>query len=277
MGTLHGFCKAKAKDLDSFLGRLVDHDITADNVATVKELRDALKDQFKRTHDKWEALSTADADPFKDDDEYNKCKADYDESKLILDKHWDAAQSTLDRALTTGGGIAQPEAAGGAMKIDEILKPQELLSSEMTLEEADQWFESYKAFISFNKRSMNRLEISVRRALLNKCLDPKMVSTLRTHKNILPTTEIDAPNGCLVRLREIFLEKNPLWLRRHGYFQCIQDESETVEEWWSRKLDKARECQLERITLDEIGMLELIRGIESQTLRQDFLKHKDHT
>ena len=106
MGTLHGFCKAKAKDLDSFLGRLVDHDITADDVATVKELRDALKDQFKRTHDKWEALSTADADPFKDDDEYNKCKADYDESKLILDKHWDAAQSTLDRALTAGGGPA---------------------------------------------------------------------------------------------------------------------------------------------------------------------------
>ena len=147
----------------------------------------------------------------------------------------------------------------------------------MTLEEADQWFESYKAFINFNKRSMIRLEISVRRVLLNKCLDSKMVSALRTHKDVLPTTEIDAPNGCLVRLREIFLEKNPLWLRRHGYFQCVQDESETVEEWWSRKLDKARECQLERITQDEIGMLELIRGIESQRLRQEFLKQKDPT
>ena len=83
------------------------------------------------------------------------------------------------------------------MKIDEMLKPKELLSSEMTLEEADQWFESYKAFISFNKRSMVKLEISVRRALLNKCLDSKMVSALRTHKDVLPTTEIDAPNGCL--------------------------------------------------------------------------------
>ena len=195
MGTLHGFCKAKAKDLDSFLGSLVDHDITADDVDTVKKLRNALEDQFNRTHDKWEALNAAESDPFKDDDEYNKCKADYNESKLILDKHLDAAQSTLDRALTAGGGTAQPEAAGGAMKIDEILKPQELLSSEMTLEEADQWFESYKAFISFNKRSMNRLEISVRRALLNKCLDPKMVSTLRTHKNILPTTENERSQG----------------------------------------------------------------------------------
>ena len=87
------------------------------------------------------------------------------------------------------------------------MKPKELLSSEMNLEEADQWFDSYQAFISFNKRNMAKLEISVRQQLLNKCLDPKMVSALRTHKDITPTTEIDAPNGCLDKLRAIFLEK----------------------------------------------------------------------
>ena len=168
----------------------------------------------------------------------------------------------------------QPEAVAtrGAMKIDEMLKPKELLSSEMTLEEADQWFDSYKAFISFNKRSMVKLEISVRRALLNKCLDSKMVSALRTHKDVLPTTEIDTPNGCLVVLRTIFLEKNPLWLRRHAYFKCIQSKGETVEEWWSKKQDKARECLLEDITKEEINLLELIRGVHNPNLRREFLK-----
>ena len=75
----------------------------------------------------------------------------------------------------------------------------------MTLEEADQWFESYKAFISYNKRSMTKMDISVKRALLNKCLDTKLVSALRTHKDITPTTEIDAQGvGRLSKLNEIF-------------------------------------------------------------------------
>ena len=81
----------------------------------------------------------------------------------------------------------------------------------MTLEEADQWFESYKAFMRYNKRSMTKMDISVKRTLLNKCLDTKLVSALRTHKDVTPTTEIDAPSaGCLAKLREIFLEKNAL-------------------------------------------------------------------
>ena len=56
----------------------------------------------------------------------------------------------------------------GTIKIDDLLRPKELLSSEMNLEEADQWFDSYQAFISFNKRNMAKLEISVRRQILNK-------------------------------------------------------------------------------------------------------------
>ena len=75
----------------------------------------------------------------------------------------------------------------------------------MTLVEADQWFESYKAFISYNKRSMTKMDISVK----NKCLDTKLLSALRTHKDVTYTTEIDAlSTGCLAKLLEIFLEKN---------------------------------------------------------------------
>ena len=114
--------------------------------------------------------------------------------------------------------------------------------------------------------------------MLNGCLDTRMASALRTHKKITAETEINTPdNGCLDILREIFLEKNPLWLRRHWYFQCVQAKDESVEQWWSRKLDKARECDLRNITAEEIGMLELIRGIDNQALRREFLKQCDPT
>ena len=69
MGTLLGFCKSRAKDLDDFLGTLTDCDLTADDIATFKKLRNALEEQFNRTHTKWEALATADLEPFADEDD----------------------------------------------------------------------------------------------------------------------------------------------------------------------------------------------------------------
>ena len=43
-----------------------------------------------------------------------------------------------------------------------------------------------------------------------------------------------------------------------------------------RKTDKAGECNLEDITADDIRLLELIRGVHSFKLRQEFLT-KDPT
>ena len=65
--------------------------------------------------------------------------------------------------------------------------------------------------ILYGAPCITKMDISFKRALLNKCLDTKLVSALRTHKDVTPTTEIDAPGTrCLAKLREIFLEKNAL-------------------------------------------------------------------
>ena len=63
----------------------------------------------------------------------------------------EAAKRTLDKAPTTGEASASTQEAITTAKINELLKPKELLGSEMTLVDADQWFESYKAFMSYNK------------------------------------------------------------------------------------------------------------------------------
>ena len=102
MGTLRGFCKARALDLDMYLEALGERNITADDVDRIKKLRDALEAQFERTHTKWESLVSDEKDPFKDEEEHVKCKADYDESKIILDKALKVAKNVLDKAQTTG-------------------------------------------------------------------------------------------------------------------------------------------------------------------------------
>ena len=60
-------------------------------------------------------------------------------------------------------------------------------------------------------------------------------------------------------------------------FKCIQQKGETVNDWWVKKTDKAREAQLETITADDIRLLELIRGVHLFKLRQEFLHTKDPT
>ena len=70
------------------------------------------------------------------------------------------------------------------------------------------------------------------------------------------------------------MEKNPLFLRRHRYQQCRQTQGESVAEWWVRKKAKERECELDKITIDDIRLLELIRGVRDPKLKEEFLKKK---
>ena len=61
---------------------------------------------------------------------------------VTLDKYLKAAKNALDRARDEGTatqeGTSNSTGGSGTIKIDNILKPKELLSSEMNLEEADQ-------------------------------------------------------------------------------------------------------------------------------------------
>ena len=81
---------------------------------------------------KWNVLNCADTDPFKDETEFRKCQKDHEEAETIKDMMMEAAKRTLDRAPTTGESNAATQEAISATKIDELLKPKELLSSEMT-------------------------------------------------------------------------------------------------------------------------------------------------
>ena len=48
-----------------------------------------------------------------------------------------------------------------------------------------------------------------------------------------------------------------------------------VTEWWVRKKAAARECELEKITKDDVMLLELIRGVCDPKLKEEFLKQRE--
>ena len=139
IGMFQSHCKKKGADLETFLGSLgADHEISNENVTTIKKLRKALEEQFDLMDDKWNELNYTTPDPFKDETEFKKCQKDHEEAEIIKDKMMEAAKRTLDRAPTTGEDRASTQEAITTAKIDELLKPKELLSSEMRLKEANQ-------------------------------------------------------------------------------------------------------------------------------------------
>ena len=186
------------------------------------------------------------AEEIEDDGVYKKCETDYNESKVIVDRQIKAAEAILKEAPSAD--TTQPNTSGeSSIKIDEMLKPKELLLRSMTLEEANQWFTNFRAFLKHNEKALSRQDISVSRALLNNSIEAGWSSALRADAKIQATTPIAEKDGCLDTLRAIFLEKNPLWLRRHHYFKCQQQKGEIVNDWCVRKTDKARECNLNPI------------------------------
>ena len=73
----------------------------------------------------------------------------------------------------------------------------------------------------------------------------------------------------------MFLEATPLWLRRLNYFNCSQNQNETVAQFWSRKRDLASQCDLIGMKTEDIEIMELIRNVHAPALRTKFLEVKD--
>ena len=148
MGNFKRYCSDKAKSLNKFINTVKDRIPTPKEVSRLEELYSELKDHFKRMHAKWETF----AEEIEDDGVYKKCETDYNESKVIVDRQIKSAEAVLKEA-PSADAIQLNTAGGTSIKIDEMLKPKELLLRSMTLEEADQWFTNFRAFLKHNEKN----------------------------------------------------------------------------------------------------------------------------
>ena len=98
MGTLLGIMNSKAAALDTFLESLQDREIDVEDVAQIKESWDILKAKYAKVESTWESLLEPGEDAFKDNEEYDKCKGDYEKASVTIDKYLKATKNALDRA-----------------------------------------------------------------------------------------------------------------------------------------------------------------------------------
>ena len=140
MGTFLGMLKKKITILEEYIEELkARRDITDDNIARLKELKDDVKTRFIKTEDKWDAL--VDEDEFKDDNEREKCEGDYNEAVKIHKAAMDAAEKALEKIRPTSSTeVPQPASPSGPPKIVDTLKPNE--------NERCRWYHEHEATLT---------------------------------------------------------------------------------------------------------------------------------
>ena len=196
------------------------------------------------------------------------------ETQTAVDKTLDDSERFIDDKSVPNPGTGTSSA--GQAKIDDTLRPKDTLLRSFNLEEANLWFQKFTAYFTHNEKALRGQGLVVRRQLLDNCIEAGLASALRTDDKIKDETPvIGDENSCLSRLKEIFLERNPLFLRRYRFQECRQEQGESVTEWWIRKKAKACECELDKITKDDVMLLELIRGVRDNKLKEEFLKQKE--
>eukprot|EP00095_Tigriopus_kingsejongensis_P001472 snap_masked-scaffold1277_size51002-processed-gene-0.0 protein:Tk01472 transcript:snap_masked-scaffold1277_size51002-processed-gene-0.0-mRNA-1 annotation:"hypothetical protein BV95_01080" len=78
----------------------------------------------------------------------------------------------------------------------------------------------------------------------------------------------EGESGCLVILKEFFLQSIPLVSRRYNFFECNQHAGEPFSDWYLRLQFDGNEAELESLTVDDIYALRIITGTSDLKLRE---------
>ena len=228
-----------------------------------------LQEQFDRMNKRWE-------DDF-------KAKLEEEDEKLHdeLDKKVNETQDKVDKMVELLYKLIDKvtvaaSASGKMLKLDNSFKPNPGLTVENTLEEFNAWNSSFVAHYDSNKDYLVAATPEIRRQFLNNCIDSKLQAAMITDDTLnMSTPIVGEPDSLLAWLKTHMLRHSPLFIRRYQYSSCKQKPRETFGDWWTRKLIKARDCDLDKVKREDIEVTELICGINDPKLREEILKMKE--
>ena len=190
-----------------------------------------------------------------------------------------AAIKTFETKSATTATNSSSPSDSKQPKMDNSFKPPILVASS-TLEEFYSWEEQFLGHYKLNEAFLIQTNQDTRRIFVTCLLDSKIQAALKTDTSITLDTPIGSTNqenSLLKWLKDHLLRDSPLFIRRYEYSNCRQRPKESFGDWWTRKLMKAKECELNTVDMESVQITELICGIVDQRLREDILRLKDPT
>ena len=228
----------RSRAIDKFMEDRRDHTAVTDNdIDNLKELVVEFKSKFKNMEDKWEAFEFTDAL----EGEHERCESVFNKAEEMYNKILANTGRFMEWFIPPLPVQSQPIQStplqanaptyAGPPKTNDMLKTKKPLEEKTSLEAALYWFRAYKNHLDLNKGMLAQQTHSVRRGLLEIYIDSHIANNLRAHQDAQDDTPIDGENGCLDNLKNIFMEKNPTWVRRKTWFECVQKDDELVVQW----------------------------------------------
>ena len=238
----------------------------------LKELQEA----FERMDKRWE-------------DKFRPELEDTDEKLLIeLEEKVSGVRDKVDKTVETlfnllekpslGLASAGPPSSKSAPRMVTNFKP-DILPSSAYLNEFNSWEKAFLAYMDANREFLAASNNQTKRIFVTTLLDSKVQAALEADETMrLDTIPIKSDNdelSLLKWLRTYVLRHSPLYIRRYQYSLVKQQPKETFEDFWTRKVNKGHECELQNIDAEAVQITELITGISDEKLREECLKLKD--
>ena len=237
-----------------------------------------IEDQFTKMENKWQNDFMDEVVDKEDDNLYDELSNMVKVTSTKVDKCVERLNKILkEYDLGTGATLALTKSP----KMDNSFKPSTLPASS-NLEEFYAWERSFLGHHQQNKTFLASTTPQLRQLFVTDLLDSKLQSALVTDTTVTEETPIvgtdaDDENSILSWIKRHLLRHKPLFIRRYEYSNCRQKTREAFGDWWTRKLMRAKECDLDKVDVESIQITELICGITDQRLREDILRLKEPT
>ena len=168
-------CGNKIRKIEDFITAHANIELNTEKAQKLKELNVALKEQFARMELAWDNTLPV----ITEQEDLTAIQEIINDADKAVEKMLRSSKKFLEdnsvRTSNTNLSMGQTSHSGPP-KIVDSLKLKEPLSEEMNLEEANQWFKSYRAHLANNKGTLEKQDIQVQRTMLEVDLDPKMAS-----------------------------------------------------------------------------------------------------
>ena len=152
----------------------------------------------------------------------------------------------IETFLTSGAAASTASTTTNSrkeLKVNTTFKPQ-ILPRSTNLEEFHTWEKNFKGYHEMNKAFLAAATPDMRQLFITSLLDTKLQSALSNDKTITLGTPLIA-NGTeesiLSWIKAYLPRHTPLFVRRYEYAMCRQKPKESFEDYWDRKLIKAKQ------------------------------------
>ena len=240
-----------------------------------------LKQQLKRMENRWDECAHLEVDEMT---LFNDLEERVEEARQLTEEARDALFAIMDLptvmpTVRQVGGQPPGQAGKPSPKLVNSFKP-DILPASANLSEFNAWETSFTAYYDANSDFLAAANPKTKRVFITSLLDNKLQAALQVEETMkadtVPVWSATATDATILKwLRGHLLRYQPLYIRRYNYSLVKQFKNESVGDFWTRKVLKAREAEIENIDAEAVEITEFIMGINNNKLREECLKLKD--